>query len=234
MRHGMTFFDQIALFSTLDFIALGLLLLLWVGIGWRIENPSKTHPSTSVLMAGYRREWMERMVTRQPRVFDAQILGTMRQGTAFFASTSMIALGATLAMIGNADRLAGVAQDITRMDQPAIIWELKLMVLAFFLANAFLKFVWAIRLFGYSSVLMAAVPNDADDPMAYPRARQAAEINITAGRSFNRGLRALYFTVAAATWLAGSVPLILGTLLTASVIWRREFWSQSRKILIDT
>ena len=230
----MTWIDRAALFSPYDYAGLALLVGAWVLTGWRIENPAPGKPSVSILMSEYRRAWMVQMVTRQPRMFDVQMVAMLRQGTAFFASTSMIALGATLAMIGNADRLAGVAQDITRMDQPAIIWELKLMVLAFFLANAFLKFVWAIRLFGYSSVLMAAVPNDVDDPLAYPRARQAAEINITAGRSFNRGLRALYFTVAAATWLAGSVPLILGTLLTASVIWRREFWSQSRKILIDT
>jgi uncharacterized membrane protein len=29
-----------------------------------------------------------------------------------------------------------------------------------FLANALLKFIWAHRLFGYCSILMAAVPND--------------------------------------------------------------------------
>lgn len=233
MRTDMTIIDRLTLFTSFDLAALALLFLLWMGIGWRIEHPSVRHPSTSMLMAGYRKAWMREMVTRQPRIFDAQILGTLRQGTAFFASTCVIALGGTLALIGNADRLAGVAEDITLSDHPAIVWQIKLMVLALLLTNAFLKFVWANRLFGYCSVLMAAVPNDADDPKAYHRAEQAAEINIAAARSFNRGLRSIYFALAAAAWLAGAWALGLAALITFTVIWRREFASHSRKVLLN-
>ena len=173
------------------------------------------------------------MVTRPPRIFDAQILGTLRQGSAFFASTCMIALGGTLALIGNADRLAGVAGDITMTDHPAVMWEIKLILLAIFLVNGFLKFVWANRLFGYCSVLMAAVPNDKEHPKAYHRAAQAGEINITAARSFNRGLRSVYFALASSAWLLGPLALALASLITFTVIWRREFASHSRKILLD-
>lgn len=234
MRLPMTIIDRFALFSTYDLVTLVLLFFCWALIGWRIEHPGTRHPSTSMLMAGYRRDWMVQLVTREPRVFDAQILATLRQGTAFFASTCMIALGGTLALMGNADRLAGVAQDITFSDQPAIVWEIKLMLIALFLTNAFLKFVWANRLFGYCSVLVAAVPNDSNDPKAYHRANQAAEINITAARSFNRGLRSIYFALAAAAWLAGPIPLGAAVVVTVIVIWRREFASHSRKILLDT
>lgn len=233
MRRAMTFLDRFALFSTYDLLALGLLFGLWAGIGWRVEHPSVRHPSTALLMAEYRRAWMKELVTREPRVFDAQVLGTLRQGTAFFASTCMIALGGTFAMIGNAEQLASVAEDITLTDHPAIIWEFKLLVLTFFLANAFLKFVWANRLFGYCSVLIAAVPNDPDHPKAYHRAAQAAELNVTAARSFNKGQRSIYFALAAAAWLAGPVALGLATVITFFVVWRREFWSNSRKILLD-
>ena len=177
---------------------------------------------------------MEQMIDRDPRIFDAQILGGLRQGTAFFASTSLIALGGALALIGNADRLAGVAEDITAADQPIFIWEFKLLVVAFFLTNGFLKFVWANRLFGYCAVLMAAVPNEPSHPTARPRAAQAGEINITAARSFNRGLRSVYFALAAMAWLVGPVALMLATVLTSVVIWRREFASHSRKILLDS
>ena len=229
----MDFFLRISLFTSLDIAALCMLFALWIGIGWRIEHPGAKHPSTSTLMAGYRRQWMQQMVTRQPRIFDAQILATLRQGTSFFASTCVIALGGTLALIGNVERLADVAEDIARADVPTIVWELKLMVMALLLTNAFLKFVWANRLFGYCSVVMAAVSNDTDDPKAAHRAAQAAEINITAARSFNRGLRSIYFALAAAAWLAGAVALMIAALATFTVIWRREFASRSRQILLD-
>lgn len=225
--------DRLTLFSPLDYAALAYLLLLWAGIGWRVEHASAKKPSTSMIMAGYRQLWMREMVTRQPRIFDAQLLGNLRQGTAFFASTCVIAIGGTLALVGNAEQLAGVAEDITQTNAPAIVWEIKLLIMGLFLTNAFLKFAWANRLFGYCSVLMAAVPNDIDDPVAYPRAEQAAQINITAARSFNRGLRSLYFALASAAWLIGSVPLIIGATATVVVIWRREFASHSRKILLN-
>jgi uncharacterized membrane protein len=233
MRTLMNMIDRITYFTSIDFAAVALLFMLWLVIGWRIEHPSARHPSTSMLMAGYRRAWMRELVTRQPRIFDAQILATLRQGTAFFASTCMIALGGTLALIGNAERLAGVAQDITQTGHPAIVWEIKLMVPALLLTNAFLKFVWSNRLFGYCSVLMAAVPNDIAHEKAYHRAEQAAEINITAARSFNRGLRSIYFALASLGWLIGPWALFATTFATCIVIWRREFASHSRKILLD-
>lgn len=229
----MNIIDQLALFTSFDFAALALLFVLWFVIGWRVEHPSHKFPSTTVIMANYRRKWMEQMVQRDPRMFDAQILASLRQGTAFFASTSVIALGGTLALIGNADRLAGLAEDITLAEQPIIVWELKLLVVAFFLTNGFLKFVWSNRLFGYCAVLMAAVPVAPDDPKALPMAAQAGEINVTAARSFNRGLRSIYFALAATAWLAGPLALVLAATVSGIVIWRREFASVSRKILLD-
>lgn len=230
----MTWIDRISLFAPLDFAALGLLVLGWLVLGWRIEHSSANAPSTSELMAGFRREWMRQMITRNPRVFDAQIISNLRQGTAFFASTSMIALGGALAVIGNAERLAGVANDLVLTDNPAFVWEVKLVVLSLFLTNAFLKFAWANRLFGYAAVLMAAVPNDVTDPVCLHRADQAGEISVTAARSFNRGLRSVYFALTCVAWLAGPLALALATLFTLAVIWRREFASHSRSILLGT
>lgn len=173
------------------------------------------------------------MIAREVRIFDAQTMGTLRQGTSFFASTCVIAIGGTLALIGNADQIAGVAEDLTDASAPAIVWELKLLVIVAFLTNAFLKFVWSNRLFGYCSVLVGATPNSPQDPKAKAFAHKAAELNIAAARSFNRGLRAIYFGLAAVAWLAGALPLILAAIVTSVVIWRREFASVSRKVLLE-
>jgi len=165
---------------------------------------------------------------------DAQVVAAMRQGSTFFASTTMIAIGGGLALLGNPQRLAGVAEDLALGSAPTLVWEVKILIILLFLCNAFLKYVWAHRLFGYCAVLMAAVPNDPEDPGAYPRAAQAAEISVTAARSFNRGLRATYFALAAAAWILGPVALILGTVITLAMLYRREFASHSRTILLNT
>lgn len=216
----------------LDAGAVAFLVAGWILIGILIESPPKGRPSVSVLMKDYRRDWMHAFVTRSPRIFDAQILGNLRQGTAFFASASMIAIGGGLALIGNTERLLGVAEDLALERAPAVVWEMKILLILLFVANAFLKFVWAHRLFGYCSVVMAAVPNDENDPIAYPRAAKAAEINITAATAYNRGLRSVYFGLGSASWLIGAPALIVATVLTLAVIWRREFASNSRNVLL--
>lgn len=228
----MDWLDRLSLFTTLDAVGLGLLILSWVGCSLLIENAPKSFPSTSQIMAEFRREWMRQFVRRDPRIFDSQIISSLRQGTAFFASASMIAIGGGFALLGNAERLRGVAQDLTLESDPIFLLEVKLLVLLLFAANAFLKFVWSHRLFGYCSVIMAAVPNDPEDPQALPMALQAGELNITAARGYNRGLRAVYFGIASSAWLLGAGPLILATLVTLLVILRREFASQSRHVLI--
>ncbi|WP_170327844.1 DUF599 domain-containing protein [Ruegeria arenilitoris] len=228
----MTWIDRALLFSTLDYAAVLLLLGAWQWIGWRIEHPAPHRQSVAMMMDDFRRGWMHEMVTRQPRMFDAQVVAAMRQGSTFFASTTMIAIGGGLALLGNTERLAGVASDLAIGSAPALVWEIKILVVILFLANAFLKYVWAHRLFGYCAVLMAAVPNDPEDPQAYPRAAQAAEICVTAARSFNRGLRATYFALASLAWILGPLALILGTVITLGVLYRREFASHSRSVLL--
>ena len=218
-------------FSLYDGLALAFLLLTWLLTGWLTEHPPAKRPSVSVLVEGYRRDWMRTFVTREPRIFDATVIESLRQGTAFFASASLIAIGGGLAMIGNVGSVTNLTGAISVEANPSIV-PLKILVVVGFLANALLKFVWSNRLFGYCSVMMAAVPNDAAHAEAYPRAAQAAEINITAAKSFNRGLRSIYFALAALGWLLGPIGLGLATLAAGTVLMRREFASRSREVML--
>ena len=228
----MTWFEILALFTTLDAVGVATLVLGWLSCTLVIEYAPKSTPSMSQIMAEFRREWMVQFVTRQPRIYDGQVITSLRQGTAFFASASMIAIGGGFALLGNADRLRGVTEDLTLASESVIVLEIKLVVLLIFAANAFLKFVWAHRLFGYCAVLMSAVPNDPEDPRAMPMAMQAAEVNVTAARGYNRGLRTVYFGIACSTWLLGAGPLIVASLATLAVVLRREFASRSRHVLL--
>lgn len=223
---------QLGHFSATDLLALALLAIGWFASDWAVEHPPKSRLSVSILMTGYRREWMRQFITRQPRIFDATIIDNLRQGTAFFASACMIAIGGALALIGNTERLLGLAQDLTLNQAPAVVWEMKILLVMGFVTLAFLNFVWAHRVFGYCAIVMASVPNDPGDPIAADRADQAASLNISAARSFNRGLRNVYFALASLTWLLGAIPLMIGAALTVSVLFRREFASHSREVLM--
>ncbi|MEI4487279.1 DUF599 domain-containing protein [Frigidibacter sp. MR17.14] len=226
---------QLALlhFTPLDAVGLVLLWAGWLGIGRIIEHPPKGRPSVSCIMHGFRREWMRQMVTRSPRIFDANVIDSLRQATSFYVSGTMIAIGGGLALIGKGDQISSVARDLTIQPTPEIVWDLKVVVAMLFVTDAFLRFVWAHRLFGYCAILMAAVPNDVDHPEAYPRADQAATVNIQAAKNFNAALRSIYFALACLPWLIGPVPLLVATLATIYVLWRREFASSSRKAMLS-
>lgn len=218
-------------FGTPDLLALAVLAVSWITIGRVIEHPPKTFPSVTMLMVEFRRDWMRQFVTRQPRIFDATMIDSLRQGTAFFASACLIAIGGGVALMGNPAGLMNLTQDFAPAGSSEGI-ELRIIPLLLLLADALMKFIWSHRLFGYCAILMAAVPNDPADPLAYHRAAQAAEINITAARSFNRGLRSVYFALAALAWLFGAVALLVATALCLAVLIRREFASRSRAVLL--
>lgn len=218
--------------TTADLGAVALHLAAWAIIGRLTEHPPAARPSVSVLMREYRREWMRQFICREPRIVDGTILGILQQSTAFFASACMIAIGGGLALIGNPEMVATVARDVAIDPAPAVVWRIKVLLAVIFVIGAFLKFVWAHRLFGYCAVLMGSVPYDPADPSALSRALMAAEVNINAARNFSDGLRAVYFGIAGLAWLAGPWALTLATVAVLWTTWRREFASASRRALL--
>jgi len=201
----------LALVSSLDLAALALVALVWFALGWRIETTTSAKPSVTVLMAEYRREWMRQFVTRQPRIYDASVLATLRQSTNWLASTTLLALGGVLAMIGNPEQLRAVAQDLALGATSPRAVETRRLLTVLFLAHGFLKFLWSNRLFGYAAIMMSAVPNDVADPLAFPRARQSAEINIRAAFNFEpRAAGVPYFASCLAVLAAGRLGVDRG------------------------
>ena len=225
--------DLLSVFAPLDLAAFAALIAVWWGSGWIIEHPPAGRPSTTVLMHRFRHDWMVQMVTRQPRIFDAAILSSLKQGTTFLASGAMLAVGGVLALAGNAEPLTRIVDEVGVAAHPRLYWQAKLAVIALLLVHSVFRFVWSNRLFGYCAVVMASVPNDAADPRALPRAAKAAEINIRAALNYNSGLRSVYFAFATLGWLVGPWGLLAGLAATAWVVLGREFRSTSRGVLLE-
>ncbi|RED12268.1 DUF599 domain-containing protein [Pontivivens insulae] len=218
-------------FGWLDGVALVWVFSIWIVLTWRIEKDETSHPSVHVLMKRFRYRWMEEMAGRDVRIFDSAILNGIRQSTAFFGSTTLIVIGGLAAVIGQPDMLIGAGRGILP-DVPAQAVQLKLLLVIGIVAFAFLKFVWSNRLFSYCAIVMAAMPNDGTTHEAKRTAIRAARLNSYAARSFNRGLRALYFAIAAIAWLLGPAWFIAACTLTTLVHIRREFFSMSRTALL--
>jgi uncharacterized membrane protein len=231
----MTSLDQIVpgFFTLWDLCALVLFGACWFGMTWLIERPRDDAMSTAQIMARYRMRWMDAMLTRDPRIIDGALLAQLRGGAAFFASGSMIAIGGAAALLGEVDRMVTVARDLSEhLELTRIGTEVKTLFLILLLSSAFLKFVWSHRLFGYCAILIGAVGLDPDDPENIRIARKAGQLNVSAGRSFNRGVRHVYFALAALAWFLGPWPFMAATLASAAILHRREFRSESRLALL--
>jgi uncharacterized membrane protein len=231
----MTPLDQImpGFFTLWDLSALVVFGACWFGMTWLIERPRKDNPSTAQIMAQYRMRWMDAMLTRDPRILDGALLSQLRSGAAFFASGSMIAIGGAAALLGEVERMVTVARDLSQhLELTRIGSEVKTLFLILLLSSAFLKFVWAHRLFGYCAILIGAVSADGAAPENIRIAKKAGQLNVSAGRSFNRGLRHVYVTLAAMVWFLGPAPFLGATITTAAILYRREFRSDSRLALL--
>ncbi len=220
-------------FTPLDAVGAALLLVSWLAIGPVIEWRGAPRKSVSVLMTRYRREWMSHVASRDPRVFDAFLLGNLRDGTAFFASACLIAIGGGMALLANTERVRMIAEDLTLRTPTPLGLEIKILAVLVLITSAFLRFVWSNRVFGYCAVMLGTIPNAAEDPRLETRQRQAAELNVSAAQAFNGGLRSIYFALAGLAWLLGPEALIGATLVALVVIVRREYASRSRAILLE-
>src|SRR4051794_1594592 len=82
-----------------DVLAVGFFILEWAVYAVTLEHTAYGRDSLSARMNVYRETWIRRMLERHARMVDMQIMAALQNGTAFFASTSLIAVGGGLALL---------------------------------------------------------------------------------------------------------------------------------------
>ena len=214
--------------SGLDAAALVFFVSAWLLYGHAVQRRSG-HRSLSRLMHAQRRIWAEQMILRENRVVDTTINASLQNGTAFFASTSLIALGSVLTLSRSGDDVLGLFGALPfGVATTRATWEIKVAGLAIVFVYAFFKFSWAYRLFNYSAILIGAVPPKGGDAAKTLRAaRRAASMNIAAGNHFDRGQRAFFFALAYLGWFISAYVLIAATAFVLYVMWHRQFASDA-------
>jgi uncharacterized membrane protein len=76
---------------TVDILAVGFFVLEWTVYAVTLEYGAYGGDSLSSRMHTYREVWIRRMLDREARMVDMQIMASLQNGTAFFASTSLFA-----------------------------------------------------------------------------------------------------------------------------------------------
>lgn len=221
-------------FGWLDGAAIGFFFVAWLGYHIALETPRIAEGSVNSLMAARRRAWFVEALARDNRIVDTQVMNGLQNGTAFFASTSLLAIGGAMALLQATDQVFKVYADLPfGIETTRASWELKVIGLAIIFAYAFFKFSWSYRLFNYAAILLGAIPpaSRRDDPQVHRAAFEAAEMNVVAGRHFNRGQRAFFFALAYLGWFLGPVPFLIATGAVVIVMWNRQFRSDAHDVL---
>src|SRR5262249_35290061 len=137
-------------FTPLDLIAIAWFVLAWAGYAAHIEFMPKSKKSLNEMMNQYRLIWMQRMLNREARMVDMQVMATLVSGTAFFASTSLLAIGGSLAILRSPEEMLNVLATLPfGAPTTRLAWEVKAVGLAVIFVYAFFKFAWSYRLFNY-------------------------------------------------------------------------------------
>jgi len=159
-----------------------------------------------------------------------QIMSSLQNGTAFFASTSLLAIGGALALLrATNDALTILSKLPIDLSPSPALWETKCVGLILIFVYAFFKFAWAYRLFNYVAILYGGMPPAAErnTPEAAAHVTRTTGMFEAAGRNFNRGQRAFFFALGYLGWFVSPWVLFVTTGAVVIVIWRRQFASDA-------
>ena len=218
------------LLSQFDIIAIVWFVVAWALYATVIEKTGHGRNGLNARMDKFREVWVRRMLDREMRMTDMQIMAALQNGTAFFASTTLLSIGGALTLLRSSeDVLTVVAQLPFSMPVTRGLWELKTIGLVLIFIYAFFKFAWSYRLFNYVSILFGAMPppSERGKPETEAHVIRTAKLFASAGKHFNRGQRAFFFALGYLGWFVGPAVLAATTLAIVIVMWRRQFASDS-------
>lgn len=218
--------------SLQDSLALAWFIIAWIVYSKVVQSLASRRRPLSQLMDEQRVVWMRQCAAREVRIFDSQIITGLGQGSAFFGSTSLIALGGALTLFQNTETAVALFSDLPLAPGDSLLlWEVKTLGLVGIFAFCFFKFGWSYRLFNYTSILMGAMPRSSE--IASPRGQQAVKrasgMITNAGRHFNAGQRGLFISIGYLCWYFGPLPFVIGTTFVIGVLYRRQFYSKARE-----
>ncbi|MFZ1894575.1 MAG: DUF599 domain-containing protein [Rhodoplanes sp.] len=223
-------------FSPLDLAALAFFVVAWVAYAILLEWTPFGANGLNGRIDQYRAAWFRRTLAREMRMVDMQIMAALQSGAAFFASTSLIAIGGALGLLRTSEHIVELISGLpfgvpTSREQ----WEAKTVGLAVILVYGFFKFAWSYRLFNYVAIMLGAMPPVAekDTPEAEIHVIRTSRVFQSAGRHFNRGQRAFFFALGYLGWFIHPVLLIAATAAVLTVMLLRQFASAPLHALED-
>lgn len=214
----------------LDIIALLTFLLSWVGYSLFSKRKAKSTNCIARSIQQHRIHWMYEMITHDIRVGEASLLANLERNIAFFASSTLLILAGLLTLFSQVEAIeviiASIPYSVVSANGGLYF---KLSVMAAIFVVAFFNFTWSMRQYGFMNIMVGACPIDETGQNKNLReyARQIAVVGDQAAHSYNYGLRAYYFSLAAICWFYHPILLIVASIYVVYTLYNREFKSRA-------
>lgn len=220
--------------SWVDILALGWFSLVWSGYTLYAKRKAKVVSCLSFEMRRKRNHWMQQMLRRDNKMADVGLISTLERNVSFFASSCLLILAGLLTVLTSSERLSHVLSGLIPWSvQSETQIQVKILLLALIYVFGFFQFTWSLRQYGFGGVLIGAAPDGKgltdEEQLLY--ANRTAKVIDQAGHSFNYGLRAIYFSLAALTWFIDAWIFMVVTVLVVLILKQREFHSKILKAL---
>lgn len=227
--------EVLSFFPLLDWLALFLFLSIWIGYTFLASFLQNSKPTIANQLAANRKEWIEQMIERDVRITDATSLGILQRNVTFFASTTMFIIAGLLTVLGSSDKAIQLFSSLPWIEvESEASWEFKVLLLVICFAYAFFKFTWSMRQYNFSIVLFGRAPlsnASAEDKFLFTK--HCNWLLTRATNSFNYGLRAYSFALAALCWFINGWVFMGCTIFVVAVLYRREFRSSTLAALYN-
>ncbi len=219
----------------LDAAALAVFFAGWIAYAYFADMPGRDRATLTAIMGEWRQHWAREMLSRDIRMVDVQIISALLRVASFFASTTILIIAGLSASLGASEQMMSLVTDLPFVYATTLtVWKVKTLALILIFIYVFFKFTWCLRLHGYTSVLVGAVPAPQEggpsaDIVAF--ADDIARISTRAAVHFNSGLRGYYFGFAAVSWFLHPYAVFAATVWVVLVLYRREFRSNAQGVL---
>ena len=136
-----TLAGSLPLIPIVDILAFGWFMALWIGYGVFAERPNPKRPSAAQVMHDYRVRWMLRMLERDNRMADVNIVFAHMRSAMLFASITILILAGVMTILGNLGKAREVISELSfATGASRELWEIKVFVLVFIFVYAFFKY----------------------------------------------------------------------------------------------
>lgn len=221
--------------TVLDWTAIAWAFIAWLGYDYAFHRNIGRFRAMNHELDDIRRLWMYRMLERDNRIMDVNLVANTVRSVSLFASTSMLIMaGLAGALSARDDVFRAVAELGAGGAATKSLFELKIMSLMGIFIYSFFKFTWSVRQFNYLCALIGSAPLvGIPAPQMEALATTMGKVLSESVKSFNAGMRSYYFALATLAWFIGPWPFIIAIAGAILILGRRQTVSKTAAAVRD-